>query len=171
MGIWRRRCGTTVIVSVLVASPVLLVSLPAGAAAAPTAKVACPAAVGAPDRQFLLFNVCGPRGVTRANYDYTVVLTNAGHASTGKVKLSVFHDDRITRSSISYRASVGRVEFGMYDAVWKLGNLAPGRSFRITVTVSFRQHKKNSGFTELVLRASGQHPGAEGSMKKDVFFK
>ena len=143
-----------------------------GAAAAPIGKVGCPARVGVPDRSFLFFNVCGPRDVTRdESYDYTVVLTNRGHVSAGQVKLSVFHYDPITRSSIRYRGSSGRVEFGMYEAVWTLGNLQPGRSFRVTITVSFRQHKRNSPFTELVLRAVGQHRGAGGGMKKDVFFK
>ena len=91
--------------------------------------------------------------------------------NTGKVMLTVFHDDRISRSSIPYRDSPGRVDFGMYEASWTLGNLAPGRSARVTITVSFRQHKKSSGFTELVLKAAGQHPGAGGGAKKDVFFR
>jgi hypothetical protein len=169
MGIRLRRRGATVIVSVLLASPILLVSLPIGAAAAPIAKVACPATVGVPDRQFLFFNVCGPRDVTRnKNYEYQVVLTNGGHMGTGKVKLSVSHYDPITRSSIPYRQSSGRVQFHMYEAVWTLANLQPGRSFRVTITLSFRPHGKNSLF---IVRAVGQHSGAVGGMKKDVFFK
>ena len=159
----QRRCGATVIVSLLVASPVLLVSLPAGAAAAPAAKVACPAAVGVPDRQFLFFNVCGPRDVTRnTNYNYTIVLTNGGHTGTGKVKLSMFHYDPITRSSVPYRQASGRVQFQWYEANWTLA------SFRATVTLSIRQHGKSSLF---IMRAVGQHPGAVGGMKKDVFFR
>jgi hypothetical protein len=152
---------------------VSLTSLALGASGAPVREAGCPApkTFEASSRGFLVFTVCGPRDVTRGTSDYTVVLTNAGHVSAGKVTLSVFHDDRIVRSSIPYRASRGRVDFGMYDAVWELGNLDPGSSFRVTITVSFRQHKKNSGFTELVLRAAGNHPGAGGGMKKDVFFR
>jgi hypothetical protein len=169
MGIRQGRRGATVIVSVLLASLVLLVSLPIGAAAAPIATVGCPATVGRPDRQFLFVNVCGPRDVTRnINYGYTVVLTNGGHVSTGKVKLSVFHYDPITRNSIPYRQAPGRAQFNMDEAVWTLANLQPGRSFRVAITLSFRQHGKNSLF---IVRAVGQHPGAVGGMKKDVFFR
>ena len=169
MGIRQRRRGATVIVSVLLASLVLLISLPIGAAAAPIAKVACPATAGVADREFLFFNVCGPRDVTRNKYyDYTVVLTNGGHVGTDKVKLSLSHYDPITRSSVPYRQASGRTQFHMYEAVWTLANLQPGRSFRVTVTLSFREHGKDSLF---ILRAVGQHSGAVGGMKKDVFFK
>ena len=174
MEIWQRRRCATVIVSVLLASPALLISLPIGAAAETTAKDGCPAATRKVEpgaREFLFFNVCGPRDVTRGRYSYTVVLTNAGRVSSGQVKLSVFHADPIARSSIPYRESPGVVDFGMHEAGWTVGNLAPGRSFRVTITVSFRRHKQNSAFTELVLKAAGQHPGAGGGAKKDVFFK
>jgi len=172
-GILRRRSGA-IVVLVLLASTVLLVSV-ANAAAGPMGKAGCPASVGTAEtgsRGFLSFTVCGPRDVTPTkNYDYTVVLTNNGHVNTGKVKLSVFHYDPISRSSVRYRESSSRVDYGMYEADWTLGNLAPGRSFRVTITVSFGQHRGKSLFTELVLRATGKHPGAGAGMKKDVFFK
>jgi hypothetical protein len=172
-GILQRGAGA-IVVSLLLASAVLLWSGAIGAAAAPIAT-GCPASVRAADRGsrgFLSFTVCGPRDVSPSkNYDYTVVLTNGGHVGTGKVKLSVFHYDPIIRSSVRYRESSDRVDYGMYEADWTLGNLAPSRSFRVTITVSFGQHRRNSLFTELVLRAAGEHPGAGGGMKKDVFFK
>jgi hypothetical protein len=169
MEIRQRTLATAVVLAALLASPGLLVSSPIGAAATPIVKAACPARMGAPDRQFLFFNVCGPRDVTRnRSYDYIVVLTNGGHADTGKVKLALSHYDPITRSSIPYRQVPGRVRLRMYEAVWALANLQPGHSFRVTITLSFRQHGKNSLF---IVKAVGQHPGAVGGMKKDVFFK
>jgi hypothetical protein len=169
MEIRQRRLGTAVILAVLLASPVLLVSSPIGAAATQIAKTACPARVGVPDRQFLFFNICGPRDVTRnKNYDYTIVLTNGGHADTGKVKLALSHYDPITRSSIPYHQVPGGVQVQMHEADWALANLQSGRSFRVTITLSFRQSGKNSLFT---VKAVGQRPGAVGGMKKDVFFK
>jgi hypothetical protein len=172
MGMRLKTPGATFIVLVFSTSLVCLALFAVGASGAPVATVSCPPAkTVVSGRGFLIFTVCGPRDVTLGNYSYTVVLTNAGHVSSGKVKLSAFHADPITRSSIPYRESSGRAEFGMYDAVWALGNLAPGHSFRVTITVSFRQHKRNSGFTELVLRAAGQRVGAGGGAKKDVFFK
>jgi hypothetical protein len=156
---------------ILALSAGLLLSLP-HAAAAPSAVAGCPARSGTPDREFVLVNVCGPRVVSPGgHYDYTIVLRNAGHVGTGKLELAVFHYDPLTRSSSPYRESARRVEFSMYRAEWSFGDLRPGRSVRVTITVAYARHKANSGFTELVVRAAGRRPHAGGGMKKDVFFK
>src|SRR5262245_10940198 len=156
----QRRLGAVAAASMLAASTVLGAVFPPGSVAAPVASAACPAKGGAPDpdHAVLLFNVCGPREVTpNKRYAYTVVLTNGGGMNTGKVKLSVFHRDPITKSSVPYRDSSRRVQYGMYEAVWRLGDLARGRSFRVTITVTLGLHKPNAQFTEIRVKAAGEH--------------
>jgi len=163
MGVRQRRVGAIGTASVLAVVTVLVAVFPLASSAAPSAVAACPAKGGAtdPDRAVLRFNVCGPREVTRnKRYAYTVVLTNGGGVNAGRVKLSVFHRDPITKSSVPFRDSSRRVQYGMYEAVWMLEDLAPGRSFRVTVTVTLPRYTKNAQFTELRVKAASEHGGA-----------
>jgi hypothetical protein len=144
--------------STLVAAALLSAVFVVGSAAAPTAVAACPPAKGTPvpNGASLVINVCGPRAViANKKYAYTVVLTNVGRLETANVKLSVFHRDPITTSSLPYR-STGRVQSGRHEAVWSVDKLSAGRSFRVALTVTLGPHKPNAQYSELDVKAAGE---------------
>ena len=148
-------------VATLVASAGLAAVAAVGSAAAPAATAACPPAKGTPvpNGSSLVINTCGPRTVTaNKRYAYTVVLTNLGRLDTTVVKLSVFHRDPITTSSLPYR-STGRVQSGRHEAVWSLVKLAAGQSFRVAITVTLGPHKPNAQYSELYVKAAGETGG------------
>ena len=131
----------------------------AGAAAAPTAWPVCPASAAESVAQLraevrsgdlrgkLWPHICGPRKVIPGkNYSFTVVVTNISDTSYRRLKLSVDHYDPFARASLPYRreaaASGGPL---MQGAVWTLKNFKPGRSFRVSFTLPFKQHNDPKG--------------------------
>lgn len=155
-------------VFVLTALPGLLVSLGASASAAPTITIlpGCVPPLAKPERYNLWVGACGPTHVIRnTNYTYGVVVKNFGKRTFRRVRLTVTHQDPITRSSIPYSRAL-RPD----SAVWTLLRFRPGQLFRVNITLPFRQHNDPKG-SNLMIQVRGYGPSEGGGwMTKDVTF-
>jgi hypothetical protein len=98
------------------------------------------------------------------NYTYGVVVKNFGNRSFRRVKLTVIHQDPITRSSLPYRHGL-RPDY----AVWTVNNFKSGQLFRVKVTLPFRQHNDPKG-SNLTIEVRGYGPSERGGLTKDVTF-
>jgi hypothetical protein len=154
-------------VLLLPALPVLQVAFGTCASAAPTVTIlqGCHPPLIGPDRYNLWVGACGPKYVIRnTNYTYGVVVKNYGKRSFRRLKLTVIHEDPITRSSIPYGHAL-RPDY----AVWTLHNFKPGQLLRVNITLPFKQHNdpKGSSFT---VDVRGYGPSERGGLTKDVIF-
>ena len=151
----------------LAALPALPIPLGTSVSAAPSAGKDCPAPIYWPgeSRSELFLNICGPGKVIRGvNYDYEVVLTSK--ASHRAIKLTVIHEEPITRSSIPYSHGL-RPDY----AIWTIKNFKQGQIFRVSFRLSFRQHNDPKGSNFMVgARAYGPPTGQGGFLSKDVTF-
>lgn len=143
----------------LAVSAVVLVAFGSGASAAPRAWPPCSAtspyslaglmeAVKSGDmREKVWVHVCGPTSVIPGrDYSYTVVFTNISDTTYRRLKLSVSHYDPLTRASLPYRReAAANGDPVMQGAAWRVMNFKPGRSFRVSFTLLFKQHRDPVG--------------------------
>lgn len=168
------RLGTgksprTITLFIAVAVLLLLVPLGTSASAAPRNFVeGCNPPVLGPERYSLWVSACGPTYVIRnTNYTYGVVVKNYSKARFRKLKLSVFHYDPITRSSVPYSRPYNRTD----TAAWTLHNFKPGQLFRVNITLPFNEHNDPKG-SNFVVEARGYGaPSETRNRTKDVVFK
>ena len=147
--------------------------LGAGAAAAPTPWPRCTAPTdwaGSERRQKLLVTVCGASRVVRGvEHNYTVLLTNVDKRSYRGLKLAVIHYDPIVRSSRPYRRGPQPLHYVMQEAIFTVGTLAPGKTFRLGIRLPFLQHNDPKGSNFMVyVRKRGSKTGA--GITNDVWF-
>ena len=119
-----------------------------------------------PERYHLWVGACGPAHVIRnVNYTYGLVVKNFGKRTFRKVKLTVIHEDPITRSSIPYSHGL-RPDY----AVWTLNKFQPGQLFHVNITLPFKQHNDPKG-SNLTVAVRGYGPSDKGAgVTKDVTF-
>lgn len=155
-------------VVVLTTLSVLLVALGTSASAATptiTFRAGCNPPLVGPERYSLWVGACGPSHVIRnTNYSYGVVVKNFGKRSFRRVKLTVIHQDPLTRSSSPYSHAL-RPD----DAVWTLTKFKPDQVFRVNITLPFRQHNDPKG-SNLTIEVRGYGPSERGGLTKDVTF-
>lgn len=117
------------------------------AAAATATYVAIRDSKPGPVRYSFEATVSGPTHVVRnTQHTYEVAVKNYGKKTFGTVELSVLHWEPISRSSKPYRrktVSVGTTR--ERAAIWTMHNFKPGRSFRVYITLPFKQHNDPIG--------------------------
>jgi hypothetical protein len=102
--------------------------------------------------------------IRNTNYTYGVVVKNFGKRSFRRLKVTVIHQDPITRSSLPYSHRL-RPDY----AVWTLRAFKPGQVFRVNITLPFRQHNDPKG-SNLVIEVRAFGPSERGGLTKDVVF-
>jgi hypothetical protein len=102
--------------------------------------------------------------IRNTNYSYGVVVKNFGKRSFRRVKLTVIHQDPLTRSSSPYSHAL-RPDY----AVCTLYKFKPGQVFRVNITLPFRQHNDPRG-SNFVIEVRGYGPAERGGLTKDVTF-